>query len=105
MKITITRSFSRKYQIRQYEPIDIFCAATQEWETESNTVDLGMETTSKELDDFCQSEVAKSLAKIQNLNKVGDSKIQNTVVPLSVDFRKKAKDVALDGFYEDQMAE
>jgi hypothetical protein len=56
MKIEISRSFSMKKQIKQYEPVEFFCAVKTEVESE-----LGMESASAVLDQFCQAEVAKSL--------------------------------------------
>ena len=59
LKLIITRSFSKKVQIKTYEPIDIFCSATQSFESflepeESKKISEG-------LFKFCKEEVEKSL--------------------------------------------
>lgn len=62
MKITITRSFSKKVQLRQFEPIDVFCSISSEHEegTVTSTRDM-----SRQLDEFCREEVDKTLAIIR----------------------------------------
>lgn len=53
--IEISRSFSQKIQIREYEPIEFFCSVKAE------ILFDGYEQTSKMLDNICQEEVEKSI--------------------------------------------
>lgn len=69
MKISITRSYSKKVQLRQFEPVDSFCAATVEREmpdplTKEDSAEhtAWMEKTSAALDQLCRKEVDKTLA-------------------------------------------
>lgn len=82
MKIKISRSFSQKKQIAQYEPIESFCGA----EAEVEVVDLGnaagisgLVAVSTELDRICRAEVEKTLKSVAASLKEVD--------------RKKSKDV------------
>lgn len=66
MKIIITRSYSQKKQLRQFEPIDAFCSVTAEFETDKkslagNFLEKEYDLSSKELDKFCRAEVEKTL--------------------------------------------
>ena len=81
MKIEISRSFSKKIQLKQYEPIEFFCAAKAEVEVpdpqgSDSSMSYGLEkallmkTISETLDGFVQSEVEKSANKF----KVADKK-------------------------------
>lgn len=54
----ITRSFSRKIQVQPYEPAEFFCGAEME------APDAKAITASHLLDEFCQREVAASIAKL-----------------------------------------
>ncbi len=56
-KIIITRSFAKKVQLKQYEPIDVFCSVQAE------VNELDMVNVSETLDAFCKEEVEKSLDK------------------------------------------
>ena len=76
----ITRSFSKKIQLRQFEPIEVFCAAEDEGNEKSKK---RLEEISKELDEFCRNEVEKTL----NLFRTVDT--------------KKSQDVGLDDFEND----
>ena len=67
MKIEVSRSFSRKLQVRQYEPIEFFCSAKVEAEVINNG-DSYMEFWSGKLDTFVQSEVEKSAAKFRKVD-------------------------------------
>ena len=53
----ITRSFSKKVMLSQFEPIDSFCAVEEE------TIDENKEKISLELDEFCRKEVEKTIAQ------------------------------------------
>ncbi|KKL48014.1 hypothetical protein LCGC14_2329790 [marine sediment metagenome] len=55
--IEISRSFSRKLQVKQYEPAEFFCSAKQECD-EKDVVDV-----SAKLDKICQDEVGKTISK------------------------------------------
>lgn len=69
----IIRSFSKKMQLRQYEPIESFCSIEKE------ITDLeGLDYVSRELDTLCRSEVERTL----NQYRLAD--------------RKKIKDTAKD---------
>ena len=59
----ITRSFSKKIQLKQYEPIEFFCGAESEVEKIED-----IELTSRMLDKFCQDEVEKSLNKFRQID-------------------------------------
>lgn len=59
MKIEIARSFSRKLNLGGYETLDVFCSAKKEVE-ESEMI-----TTSKYLQEFCQTEVMKDINAIR----------------------------------------
>lgn len=68
MKITISRSFSAKKQVKQFEPVDAFCAAQIEYDLAS-PIDkerdaTEMQSLSHYLDEFCRAEVDKTLAII-----------------------------------------
>ena len=65
MKIKISRSYSEKRQLRQYEPIDSFCSAEAEVEgSETGLKKEDLENTSELLDTFCRAEVKKTLDAI-----------------------------------------
>jgi hypothetical protein len=57
LKITITRSFARTIQIKQYSPANFFCSLQRELPADA-TPEL-VQTTSKELWEFCKSEVER----------------------------------------------
>lgn len=66
MKILITRSFSQKKQVKEYEPVEFFCSATTEVEDEELIKEgilpeAAMKNASATLDKFVQLEVEKSL--------------------------------------------
>lgn len=64
MTIKITRSFSKKIQLKQFEPIESFCSAESEIEIlKDGDSFMLVHETSKILDGFCQKEVEKTLAK------------------------------------------
>ena len=74
MKIEISRSFSKKIQLKQYEPIEFFCSMKAEFEPQDGLTadDLAKATIelSERLDKMVQSEVEKSANKF----KVADKK-------------------------------
>jgi hypothetical protein len=55
----ITRQFSKRIQLRQFEPIEVSCKIEEECASEE------METVSSKLSDLCLSEVQKTLQKIR----------------------------------------
>jgi len=57
MKITITRSFERTRQIADFVPIKAYCEVTAEHDEGA----ISLTELSRKLDDFCQSEVEKTL--------------------------------------------
>ncbi len=59
MKIKISRSFSKKIQLAQFEPIESFCGAEQEVE------DIKAVEVSAQLDYLCRTEVEKTLENIK----------------------------------------
>lgn len=63
MKIVITRSFSKKIQLKEYEPVESFCALTMELDLEALQL-RKVAGISEELDTVCQAEVEKTLAAI-----------------------------------------
>lgn len=73
MKITkITASFSKKYQLRQFEPIEVFAGAEAEISSE--------EASDSTLLDRCYSNLIK-LTKYQVELKIEEIKSQGTKVP------------------------
>ena len=57
----ITRSFSKKIQLKQYEPVDSLCGAEME------VGDMNLDTpeeVSKFLDEFCRKEVEKTINQL-----------------------------------------
>ena len=68
MKIEISRSFSRKLQVKQYEPIEMFCSAKMEIENDKVVSGEIMIGASEQLDRFCQSEVEKSAARFKEID-------------------------------------
>lgn len=58
-KIEISRSFSRKVQIKQFEPVEVFCSAKAEVDPKN------AEEASKRLFSFCKSEVINSITEIK----------------------------------------
>lgn len=94
MKIIITRSFSKKVQLKQFEPIDSFCSAQWEFESLDQSFDSIWNdlktrkiiiTRSEELDKFCQTEVGKTLEKLRPslIKESGQDKLK--VADVSVD--------------------
>lgn len=75
MKLEISRSFSRKKQIRQFEPIDVFCSAKTEFEGELEEA----AEISNQLYEFCVGQVTADIDRFA-LN--GDNKEKQTVKPL-----------------------
>ncbi len=81
MKITISRSFSKKIQLRQFEPIDSFCGAQAEMDfpddafKEEELFKKTIEMQSMGLDKFCRDEVEKTLKLVAPLK---DIKIDET---------------------------
>jgi hypothetical protein len=72
MKIEISRSFSKKVQLKQYEPIDVFCAAKAEIEVDDYALGIkdtrstrAAEAISEHLDEFVRAEVDRTLAKVR----------------------------------------
>ena len=59
-KYEISRSFSRKVQVKQYEPVEFFCAAKAEVETIED-----IKATSQLLSAFVKDEVEKSIAQLR----------------------------------------
>ena len=72
MKIEISRSFSKKIQIKQYEPIEFFCSAKLEADLDDDIVNFEDGKTqaiiSEKLDKFVQEEVEKSAAKFRKVS-------------------------------------
>lgn len=62
MKIVISRSFSKKVQLKQFEPIESFCAAEVELPVAE---EKSMSTWAERLDEFCRIEVEKTLTAIR----------------------------------------
>lgn len=90
MKIEIARSFSKKIQLKQYEPIEFFCSAKAEVEIKELGTSTGIRNAveaSEELDRICQAEVQKSANKFRNVD------------------HTKSKDVGIDDFVEDLIHE
>lgn len=80
MTIKITRSFSKKIQLKQFEPIDVFCGAEAEGDIENpsdpNSMTL-LRRLSNQLDDFCRAEVDKTLAIVRPaLKESGKGKVE-----------------------------
>jgi hypothetical protein len=77
MKILISRSYSAKIQVKQFEPVESFCAAQMEHDIpdlqdKKKQLDLTaqlMEESSIALDKFCRAEVEKTIEEIQAKNK------------------------------------
>lgn len=64
MKITVTRSFDSKIQLREYEPISSFCCIAAEFE--SNGLDAGaIAEISAQLDAMARDEVRKTIVSIK----------------------------------------
>ena len=64
----ITRSFSKKVQIKQYEPEDYFCSITETF-YDILTIEQKEEVSGK-LFKFCEQEVLKSMKeRIQSVKK------------------------------------
>ena len=90
MKITITRAFDRKLQVKMYEPISFFCSATIEADEddvrEGNNVDWDKWRVehSKFLDEFVQSEVEKSAAKFKKVDTKKSKDVSKESAELSV---------------------
>lgn len=64
-QVQITRSFSRKIQLEQYEPIEVF-ASVQATLIEGLSEDEVVRV-SKELDAFVKDEVARDIAQYERL--------------------------------------
>jgi hypothetical protein len=58
----ITRSFTKRIQLRQFEPIESTCAI--EYETENENI-VALTESSELFDKFCRSEVEKTLASLK----------------------------------------
>ena len=64
----ITRSFSKKVQIKQYEPEDYFCSVTQTFYSQPTPEVI--ESISETLFKFCEQEVLKSMKeRVQSVKK------------------------------------
>lgn len=88
MKIEVTRSFSKKIQLRQYEPIEFFCSVKAETEEPDFNGDFAVsKMLSGSLDKFVQSEVEKSANKFKVID------------------HQKSKDVGRDDFEQDLLQE
>ena len=64
--MTITRSFSRKIQVKQFEPAEFYCAVSDEFNDDNypnSVIDEKMEELSADLHKFCEEEVNKSIKK------------------------------------------
>ena len=61
---TITRSFSKKVQAKQYEPIESFCSVSQTFE--SLPTDDELEGVARQLDDFCIKEVEHTIKDLMS---------------------------------------
>lgn len=71
MKIKIQRSFSKRIQLKQFEPIESTCEAQWEFESLDQSFDSrwhDLKTRSEVLDKFCREEVEKTLAKFKPLD-------------------------------------
>lgn len=67
MKIKIQRSFSKRVQLRQFEPIEASC--TVEAETELETLaDQEAADVSLVLEKFCREEVEKTLNQFKAID-------------------------------------
>lgn len=70
--IEIIRSFSRTWQVRQYEPENFFCSAKQT--IEDNISEEEKQKISNELYQFCKNEVIKNIKqRVDELNQVTDN--------------------------------
>ena len=103
-KMKITRSFSKKIQVKQYEPVESFCAVEVEIDEATVMKKLGKiytdfkedeferammeytEEVSAELDAFVRLEVEKTINKLSPLPKID---------------KYKQKDGGLDDFGQD----
>lgn len=94
MKVEITRSFSKKVQLRQFEPIEVFCAAKAEVDVQ-DLQDKKMDFVSGELNVFCAMEVAKTINEARPALKERDEKAA----------KKKGKDVGRDSAEHDTIEE
>jgi len=69
MKVTVSRSFSKKIQLKQFEPIDSFCAVQMEREFDEQgdpeLMGRAMILMSETADQLCRDEVEKTLHKIR----------------------------------------
>lgn len=64
MKLKISRSFSKRVQLKQFEPIESTCTVEAELEAEHiNTAKI-----SEELDQVCRQEVEKTLNKFKAID-------------------------------------
>jgi len=79
----ITRRFSKKIQIKQYEPIESSCEVEQEVGEEElrqqKSIPKYLSNISEDIDGFCQEEVEKTLANLlkekdKEINKVARKK-------------------------------
>lgn len=97
MKITITRSFSAKKQIKQYEPIDSFCSVQTEIEITSHESELSDSTSlgmiSEQLDKFARAEVDKTIENVMR----EQEKINNKK-SIKIEKKEKARDSAENDF-------
>jgi nucleoid-associated protein YejK len=70
-KIEVSRSYSKKVQIKQFEPIDAFCAAKAEVDKKD------MIKISKELFEFCRNQVEKDIDDIVNERALAKERYDN----------------------------
>ena len=87
MKLEISRSFSRTIQVAPYEPVNLFCAAKIEADTNTEDWEAAGRVMSAKLDAFVQNEVEKSAMKFRKIDK------------------QKARDQATDSAERDTEAE
>jgi len=59
MNIEITRSYSRKIQVKEYEPVEFFCSAKMEVDEKD------ADATSARLTQFVQNEVQKDVSNLE----------------------------------------
>lgn len=86
MKIIVTRSYSRKIQLKTYEPFEAFCSAQMEIDDDMQS----KEDASRSLDEFCRAEVAKTIEAVRPSS-----------APLRKVDKKKSKEQAHDAAEND----
>jgi hypothetical protein len=92
MKITISRSFSKKIQLKTYEPVDSFCAAQAELEVEDESPNARWEYVAKELDKFCREEVEKTLHQIRPSLIADEPKVKPEYIQRTIDLEEAKQD-------------